>query len=83
MAQVKKTEHLEARDTKANQISKCSIKISLPILLWRCMERIKKKNLILTLNCVGFLDLSTEGETNIGLPFNLVLSMDRAACTEA
>lgn len=47
------------------------------------MERIKEKNLILTLNCVGFLDLSTEGETNIGLPFNLVLSMDRAACTEA
>lgn len=43
----------------------------------------KGKNLILTLNCVGFLDLSTEGETNIGLPFNLVLSMDRAACTEA
>lgn len=46
------------------------------------MERIKEKNFILILNCVGFLDLFIEGEINIGLLFNLVLFMDRVVCIE-
>ena len=81
MAQVK-TNHGTSGDQRHKGESNFKM-LSLPILLWWCMERIKKKNLVLTLNWVGFLDLSTEGETNIGLPFNLVLSMERAACTEA
>ena len=43
------------------------------------LPQLPKNVLRPTLNCVGFLDLSTDGEINMGLPSSLVLSMDRAA----
>ena len=51
---------------------------SLDLLVLR-LPRLPKNVLKPTLNCVGFLDLSTEGEINMGLPSSLVLSMERAA----
>lgn len=51
---------------------------SLDLLALR-LPRLPINELRPTLNCVGFLDLSTDGEMNMGLPSNLVLSIDRAA----